>query len=261
MRSYLLGMITVTTLAVGLGGHASAADMGQPVYKAPPPGWTWNGFYIGGHVGYGWMRSTDQISGGNAASSVFLAGNGVATSIPLDPKGFVGGAQIGYNWQFAPRWIAGIEADIAGTDFDTTNTLLDTFGSRPMIATEQLNWLGTVRARLGFTPAARWLVYGTGGLAYGRASLSTVLTNTAVCAGLNICPAGAASAWLTGWSAGAGAEWAFLNNWTVRLEYLHFDLGTLSHAMADPAFPFIALNAQAGFKGDIARVGINYLFK
>lgn len=255
----LWSAMVATAFAVALAHTASAADLPRKApIAAPPPAFTWTGFYVGGHVGYGWLRSTDEITGADAASTTFLINNSVATSLPLDSSGILGGIQAGYNWQGLPNWVFGIEADIAATDFNDSLTLPG-LGGRPMTASERMNWLGTLRGRVGFTPADRWLVYATGGLAYGHTSLSASLSNINGCAGNN-CQAGSASTWRTGWAAGAGAEWAFANNWAVRVEYLHFDLGTLSHAMIDPSFPFV-FNAQAKFEGDIVRVGVNYLFR
>jgi outer membrane immunogenic protein len=220
-----------------------------------PMAYNWTGFYVGGNVGYGWLRSTDQITGADAASAAFLVNNTVATLIGLDSSGVLGGGQVGYNWQLAPNWVVGIEADIAAADLHQSNTLLLPGGGRPMSASERLNWIGTVRGRVGFVPTDRLLVYGTGGFAYGDGSLSAALSNINGCAGNN-CQTGSTSGTLTGWAAGVGAEWAFLNNWSARVEYLHFDLGSLSHRMVDPAFPFV-FNANANFRGDIVRVGLN----
>jgi len=225
----------------------------------------WSGVYLGGHVGFGWMPSTDRIDPANASAvdafaTGFVRDAGIATSVPLDSKGAMGGGQIGYNWQFSPNWVAGIEADISATNFKATNSLLNTQDfTRPMTAHQELNWLGTVRGRLGFTPGNRFLVYGTGGFAYGNGNLSTALTRATGCFVTFNCQQGSTSGMMTGWAAGAGVEWAFLNSWTLKLEYLHFDLGVLSHLMIDPINPSV-FNAHADFKGDVVRVGINYLF-
>jgi outer membrane immunogenic protein len=251
-------VLLAATALLGLVAPAIAADMAVKAPMVAPVAYNWTGFYVGGNVGYGRLRSTDTITAVDPASAVFLATNTVATSIPLNSDGVVGGGQVGYNWQFAPNWVAGIEADIAAADLSSSNTLLNLPGTtRPMTASERLNWIGTVRGRLGFLPTDRLLVYGTGGFAYGDGRLSTALSNVNACAGLNNCQAGSASETLTGWAAGVGAEWAFANNWSARVEYLHFDLGSLSHRMVDPAFPFV-FNASANFRGDIVRVGLNW---
>ena len=266
-------LIISTAFAIGAifsVGTATAADLAARPYTkapivAPSAGYDWSGFYIGGNVGFGLMRSTDRIDPANAdAVDAFANGfareAGIATAVPLDSKGVVGGGQIGYNWQFFPNWVAGLETDFFATDFKASNSVLNTLNStRPLTAHQELNWLGTTRARLGFTPANGLLIYGTGGFAYGHGSLSTALTRASGCFVTFNCQQGSTSGTMTGWAAGAGAEWAFSNKWTVRLEYLHFDLGSLSHLMIDPINPSI-FNAHADFKGDVVRVGINYLF-
>jgi outer membrane immunogenic protein len=136
--------------ALALLGTANAADMPvkRPVYKAvPAPVFNWTGFYIGGHIGYGW-------------------GSADIDGFPADPAGIFGGAQIGYNWQ-APgsRWVFGIEADISASDINDTIV-------GPTTTT--LDYFGTVRARLGYAQD-RALFYITGGFAYGSNSVTAVV--------------------------------------------------------------------------------------
>jgi len=91
---------------------ASAADMSRPIYKAPPPVapvWSWTGFYIGGHLGGAWSSESATVAG-------FGAGG-------IDPSGFIAGGQIGYNWQFHPNWVVGVEGDISWTNADATKTV------------------------------------------------------------------------------------------------------------------------------------------
>jgi outer membrane immunogenic protein len=126
-----------------------------------------------------------------------------------------------------------------------------------MTANEKLDWFGTVRGRVGVT-FDRALLYATGGLAYGHATLSTALTRTTGCAGNN-CQNGSTADTKFGWTVGGGLEWAFANNWSVKGEYLYYDLGSLSHTMVDPAFPAV-FNASASLRGSVARAGLNYKF-
>ena len=262
MKTNLLA--SLATLVTLTAAPAIAADMRMPV-KAPTPVaaiYNWTGFYIGGHAGYGWMDSTDHLR--DVTGNAFVAGGDIASSIPLDPKGFIGGGQIGYNWQVSPMWVIGLEADISWTDLDETASRPGpTDPSRIITAHQKLEWFGTVRGRLGVTPADRWLAYVTGGLAYGRGSLSTALTRiigNGCVGGANNCQQGSVSDTLIGWTVGGGLEWAFANSWTVRAEYLYFDLGNLSHPMTDPFFPLTTFSASTDFKGSIVRVGINYRF-
>jgi outer membrane immunogenic protein len=186
----------------------------------------------------------------------------------LNSTGFIGGGQAGYNWQAGPMWVIGVETDISGTTLNRTVSVPGLGDpSRIVTASEKLDWFGTVRGRIGVTPTDRALLYVTGGLAYGHANLSTALTRPGFspgappdgCGGFNNCQSGSVSDTRIGWTVGGGLEWAFARNWSLKGEYLYYDLGTLSHAMTDPFFPAI-FNASAGLKGSIARAGLNYKF-
>jgi opacity protein-like surface antigen len=179
----------------------------------------------------------------------------------LDPKGFLGGGQAGFNWQFSPLLVAGLEADISWTDLNKTVVSPGTQdATRIIMVQENADWLGTVRGRLGVTPTDRVLAYVTGGLGIGHGSLSTALTRTTGCAGNN-CQQGSVTATNLGWTAGTGVEWAFASNWSAKLEYLHYDLDTMSHLMTDPRPGNTAVWISAAeLKGDIIRGGVNFRF-
>jgi outer membrane immunogenic protein len=213
-----------------MAGPAIAADM--PV-KAPVAVYGWTGFYVGANGGYGWRdRNTSfKTSGG------------------------LGGIQLGYNWQLNRAWVGGLEADLdvgdikgSGTSSNTINVFL--LGAVPGTATalDKIQWFGTARARLGFLVANELLLYGTGGFAYGRVALdanyvisSSFGTGNVVsgfsyfCVAGTPCFAGASARVQTGWTAGAGAEWAVgTSNLTFKLEYLYVNLG------AAQSFPMTA---------------------
>jgi outer membrane immunogenic protein len=121
-----------------------------------------------------------------------------------------------------------------------------------------------LRARLGFTPIDRLLIYGTGGLAYGEVESNTNFAE-ATTSNVNFNNAfGSASSWRAGWTAGAGAEFAFARHWSAKIEYLYYDLGdlnynsTLTSSNATPTT--IGITSTADFKGNIVRAGINYRF-
>jgi outer membrane immunogenic protein len=258
MRRFLFsGLGVFAMLALPL--DARAADL-APVTKAPAVAvFNWTGFYLGANAGYGWARNTEAITAVNDFSGL-VGGNFIATSLPIEAQGFVGGGQIGYNWQVNPRWVVGLETDLAWTDIKGSVSVPgpnDT--SRIMTGTQKLDWLGTARGRLGITPAERILLFVTGGFAYGHGNLTTALTRaTAPCA-ISNCQKGSTSGTLAGWTVGGGAEWAFAANWSAKAEYLYYDLGSLSHLMTDPNFPSI-FNAKADFTCHIARLGVNYRF-
>jgi outer membrane immunogenic protein len=195
MRFALLAGVAVALAGIG---HSIAADM--PV-KAPPivvPYSTWNGFYVGGNVGYGWGDPSTSL----AASGTNISFPGVipitnslafADSQTQPLRGVLGGAQFGYNYEFNRRWVLGFETDIQSGGQGSNNSAVPFSGAfcttainppptctvtTPFNATAtnsyaaRIDWFGTVRGRLGFLLYDQFLVYGTGGLAYGRVSTS-----------------------------------------------------------------------------------------
>jgi outer membrane immunogenic protein len=272
-----------------------AADLAPaPVYKAPPParGPIWTGFYIGGTLGGAWSDNSVNTATTNAfVNTGALSALGetagpasaVASSASIGSKStsFIGGFEAGYNWQFAPSWVAGIEADIAGIASNGSSAQVTQVAPRigfpgdnytsTVSVSDKLNYLGTVRGRLGYLISPTWLLYGTGGLAYGGASSSTGIAGAETPnTGTNdIAGVGSASSTLVGWTAGAGAEWLFAPNWTVKAEYLHYDLGSVTYSngalsgilAGTNTIAFTDLSSStAKFTGDIVRAGVNYKF-
>jgi outer membrane immunogenic protein len=277
-------------------GTASAADLPM---KAPPlaaaPPCVWCGFYVGVNAGYAGSESTSVNSVATVTSAAGLGGNlifpaaaAAALTTPIsvgNGNGFIGGGQVGYNFQ-ASNFVAGIEADIQGLSGRGTGTVVtsvpipvfQSFANATLTATNSVNWLGTVRGRIGLAVAPNFLLYGTGGLAYGGVRSSTGISEAiagpgAVGSGLNgTFPAlGSFSQTRAGWTAGAGGEWMFNGNWSAKLEYLHYDLGsatygtTVSNFTVAPSPPGILLytlgqTSTTSFRGDIVRVGLNYKF-
>jgi outer membrane immunogenic protein len=139
-------------------------------------------------------------------------------------------------------------------------------------ATKRLDDLGTVRGRLGFVTTPNLLIYATGGFAYGHASSSTSITAVESLGNPPYPPPvgfSNVSTTRTGWTAGAGAEWLFYSNWTARIEYLYYDLGSLSSSgftltQNNPPVPGWGIAAVQSltprFNGNIVRVGLNYKF-
>jgi len=247
---------------------------------------------VGVNAGYNWSHNgvdTTALPGPFDAASNFGAESNVSAALAttsLGPKqrGFVGGGQIGYNWQFSPRWVSGLEADFQGLSHggDTasvTNTSgvpgfpTETFVSTTTV-TNRVDWLGTVRARLGFLVTPTLLAYGTGGLAYGKVEGSTNIAQSD--SGINgtvtaaAASAGSFSETRAGWTVGGGLEWMFLPNWTLKGEYLFYDLGSVSWGspnlvfnvpgFASPTFSAVNIGSSTHFSGNIVRAGINYKF-
>jgi outer membrane immunogenic protein len=266
MNKYL-GLVLASVVSLGFGGlgAASAADM---AVKAPPPPpvpvYSWTGWYVGVNGGYAWGDSTGNLNafsttpGGNFGPAV--AAGGTPTFLGAKHEGGFGGAQVGYNWQMT-NWLLGAEADIQGAGIGQTSTIVfpGGGGTVPSVSTgrDHLDWFGTVRGRVGFV-ASSVLFYGTGGFAYGGVHSSVTNVFTPGAAGTF---AGSSSDTRFGWAAGAGVEWGFAPNWSVKGEYLHVDLGSSNTTMFDPVnFPTAFATYRFHHELDTVRVGVNYHF-
>src|SRR6266850_2155131 len=255
----LLGLVGATLL---FAGPASAADLLKAPVMPLGPAFSWTGFYIGANVGWGWSDQAVNFSGSPSTVAAIARGQ-IPSSLANNPNGPLGGVQVGYNWQTG-AFVLGIEADIDAADINKGSTLSTAIGggALPVTATanQDLNYLGTVRGRLGYTITPTLLVYGTGGFAYGGAEVSSSVNTTPGCPGF--CGGLTSSSTLTGWAAGGGLEYMISPNWTAKLEYLHYDLGSLSQTFGDSfgRFPGTFVNTSTNFKGDIVRIGANYKF-
>jgi outer membrane immunogenic protein len=280
-------MASVAALAFGIGG-ASAADLGAPAPAPLAVPFSWTGFYVGGNVGYGWGTATDDPSF-SQPFGIIAASFGATDTDKLN--GVIGGAQTGYNWQ-VNNFVLGLETDIQASGQNGTDTfdglIVNPFGNNAATGTDtsKLDWFGTTRARLGLA-VDRWLVYGTGGVAYGEVNYSG-----------NIQPANpsgfplgtvqnAPIVWdqsntKVGWAAGAGVENAITGNWSWKLEYLYMDLGSTTANLSGGVGNVIGLplrancysagglcvlfpngasgSATSHFTDSILRFGVNYRF-
>ena len=210
--------------AVLFSGTAMAAD--AIVYNEPAPvavanTFSWEGAYVGANAGYGFGKMKDD-------------------EFSVKPRGFVGGVQAGYNWQF-DQIVAGIEADFQGSTMKKSVDFYDA-GVYEGTAQGKVQWFGTVRGRLGADIAERTMLYGTAGLAYGKVKVSATNGVDSI----------SASKTRAGWTAGAGVEHAFTDNVTLKTEYLYTDLGKAKLFDVDDA------KVKTNFH--TVRVGVNYKF-
>jgi outer membrane immunogenic protein len=205
----------------------------------------------------------------------------VPSGFDTKPSGFIGGGQIGYNYQMG-WFVWGVEADFSGTDIKGSNSktltaaVVDTVTSTTIVNTisgtgnQKLNWLGTGRARVGVVPFTPLLVYATGGVAYGNVSSEVSFTqsyNFNCFCGPNPTTGASISTTQWGWTAGGGVEWLFAPHWSVRAEFLYYNLGHVSVNTtltqlngAGVPFTTVGITSTADAKGDIVRGGINYKF-
>ena len=272
----LLALATSLGLLSTYGFAADLPTKAPMVAPAPPPAYNWTGFYIGINGGYGWGNSTDPtLSPGTPDAFGFfpfaVRGN-VNTS--FDTRGGFGGGQIGYNWQLNPSTVVGLETDFQGADINGSAAVIvpsfiatQNFTST---ANDKVRWFGTARVRGGILVTPNFLVYATGGLAYGEversasflgASITTFINNTFVCASNSVCLSGSESKASVGWVLGGGVEWALWSRWTLRAEYQHIDLGghTINMTTGFPSSNIVQVNFGTTAI-DTVRGAINYRF-
>jgi outer membrane immunogenic protein len=239
---------------------ASAADLALKAPPPPPIVDEWTGWYVGLNLGGSFGRSSTTYTGAGFAP--------FTTSQHLD--GVVGGGQVGYNWQFNRNWLIGLEADIQGTSERGTANL-PTIVIPPIVGvavvpgitsaatlTQKLPWFGTVRARLGVEPTSNWLLYVTGGLAYGeiRSTLNTAAVTTT---GVATATTATVNNTRAGWTVGAGSEWMFAKQWSAKLEYLYMDFGHFTDGfIGTGSFATVAINSHV--TDNVVRAGVNYHF-
>ncbi len=223
-------------LALAMNG-AQAADLPSRAMAPIPPAFTaynWTGFYVGAQVGYKW---------GSDRTTEFVTATGLASGFDrgFSPKGVIGGLHAGYNQQFGAM-VVGVEADIEASGYRGGYTNVAPTGTR-----FRSDWQGSVRARLGVTPVDRMLVYVTGGVAFAQIRHSYF--NGAISEGF--------TQTRTGYTIGAGVEYAFTNNLTARVEYRYSDYGRFRNAslVAFPGFTY-----RHDPSDHVVRVGVSYKF-
>jgi outer membrane immunogenic protein len=326
MKSLVSITAIVASLAAGT---AFAADLPSQKAPPPPASLSWTGFYAGLNAGYGWGTNSNSSgwgAGSSGGSSMQASGgwsnytytagtyslNGAnswsanaigGTQSQMTQSGFIGGAQIGYNHQWKNNLLLGFEADIQGSSIrggssamgyfngasSSTNASGSASGSGVLATTAGIDYLGTVRGRVGYVWSPSLLLYGTAGLAYGGAwanvglngALNSVSANNGASTPPGVTQSFAATtrqnSLLVGYSAGGGAEWMFMPNWSLKAEALYYNLGNMNissatiatggwgqvnsggyQTYASPAA--IASSTKVNYQGVIARAGINYHF-
>lgn len=260
MKRYFLG--TAALAALSLSTPVFAADLPARVTKAPPavvsPAYNWSGFYVGVTAGYTFDDDRDITTTGQAPANITNVAIGARPGrVSLDREGFIGGGQMGYNWQVSPNWVFGLEADISYTDVRRDVTVIGTTGLANTFRT-RMDYLGTVRGRVGYA-WDRTLLYATGGLAYADIENSVNFFGPAG----QLQFTGSDRRTEVGYTVGAGIEHAFAPNWTVKAEYLFYDLR--DHTVNVAVIPGnggggTGYNSRFENDGHIVRAGLNYKF-
>jgi outer membrane immunogenic protein len=228
MKKILIGAAALAAFA----GPAFAADMPArtyskaPVYTAPAVIYNWTGFYIGGHVGGAFAGDT-TLHGSDAR--------------------FLGGVQAGFDYQFAPNWVIGAEAQYSWLTGGNNNGVV--FPGGTLVAVSNNNQIGSVTGRFGYTwgPA---LLYAKGGYAWRDNN------NIAVVA------AGAPAAFTTdgsrkdGYTVGGGLEYMFAPNWSAKAEYQYYNFGNTTFTTG----PADIVGTRFRNDEHTVKLGVNYRF-
>jgi outer membrane immunogenic protein len=238
MKNLLLGSVALIVCV----GAAKAADLPRMPVKAPPVpvvSYDWNGFYLGGYYGdsLGNQKgSTDPtaIGGRTGVTNV----NQIATTL---------GLTAGYNWQFAPHWLVGLEGDIGYLGINRTNI---EFNDITLVG-HKADWYGTARARFGYVTGPS-VLYVTGGAAF---------VHTRDTFGGNLTTVGptTSTSTITSWTAGGGIETKISRAWSAKTEYLFIDGGNTVNFLANPRG---IANVPSSFDHNyhVMKAGLNYQF-
>ena len=239
MKRYFLLRCVVAVAPIAPLVSAKAADLGQPIVPFPyvAPTFNWTGFYIGPNIGAGWenFNITDTLTGLSLGSNTRGA--------------FVGGGQVGFNYQVNPILVLGVEGFFDGVaSNNNTGTAAVIPGIGLVSASAQPNWVSTLAGRIGFTGPGfdHWLFYakGGGGWVQGSATINAPFATFSE------------SRTISGWMAGGGIEWAFAQNWTARIDYQYIGLEGTTVAPGLLVDTFTTRNANV----QTLTVGVNYLF-
>jgi outer membrane immunogenic protein len=227
------GFLLATTSGLAAAGGAQAADLptkmqGPPVFVPPAP--SWEGLYVGLNAGAYWHHSDYN--------------NAIGYDSSTNNTGFIGGGQIGYNWQHG-NFVYGVEADISGLT-GSGNASHGTTSIAKSITT-RINWLSTFRGRFGLA-VNDTMAYVTGGLAVGGVKNELINFSGPTTK--------SESKTRVGWVIGGGIEHMWTRNWTVGLEGLFVDLGhSTAVSSADPL-----KTTKFSNQAIIGRFKVNYKF-
>jgi len=253
--SKLLGVTCVSVIALGVSSvnaadlyHSSGGGLKDAPYVAAP---VWTGFYAGINGGGSFgdsenLRVTNNADGTEADIGQFFRDGGF------------GGGQIGYNWSgfgWGNQVVLGVETDFQGASIGSSFTRDDlNYGFAPAAfnASQNIDYFGTVRARLGYA-FGNALIYATGGFAYANVDTKVSILGTAGGGFTNFLNSNQLE---TGWVVGGGVEYLFSPNWSAKVEYQYIDLGnqTISAAASDGVVDRMPFDNTFS----TVRAGINY---
>jgi opacity protein-like surface antigen len=256
LASTALAVVTCVARAPIDVAHAADPSL-KAAPEAPAAPWSWSGFYVGGHAGYGWANDPFHQVISNPGDPTL---NGIAS------RGSLGGFQAGANWQRG-RGVGGLEIDLSDADIKGATSIFTNMttsgGVLAASTSDKLALVGSARARLGYLVAPDVLLYGTGGLAFMRLDKSFLQNQTFPTVPAFFAVSSASSSWLSGWVAGVGGEMRLgQSNWLARLEYLHYDFGDLGSSSSLQSTSGVVTSSDVQPNRhpilDVVRAGLSY---
>jgi len=282
-------ILLASVAALGLAGTASAADLAVKAPVVYAPVFTWTSCYLG--INGGWIGSNDDyetrrgvIAPGSDPNTIPLL-NATQADIDLlgrsfssDDSGGTAGGQFGCQVQWGSIVVGG-EWDWAWSGLEEDNTAA--FGRTPFVSNpanawfprtehhhKQLDWFMTARARLGWAAWDRFMIYATGGVAWGAYDAYTQVIFTNPATGVSSFYNGGYREKKIGYTVGGGFEWAFANNWSFKGEFLYLDYGSFDYVSPRHTFGTVVngvidnrtWRTHVDASEYVVRVGINYLF-
>jgi outer membrane immunogenic protein len=256
MKKLLLASVAAGALAAA--GSAKAGDLPMPAYPPPPPGYpyaapppppppafSWSGCYVGGHVGWGWSRTTFQDQ---TASSALIDASSSGRIAGVNGNGAIFGGQLGCDFELGNNFVFGMSGSAAGTAI--TGSGADPFAVETLQS--KTEFLGDLSLRVGFD-WDRVLLYlkGGGALAHNQ------YTDTALFTG-GLTSSGTTTATPFGGVAGAGIEWAFARNWSAFVEYDHYFFTSNTVTFSMPGAGNFLVNVTQSI--DAVKGGVNLRF-
>jgi outer membrane immunogenic protein len=225
VRVIAIAFVVSLSNAICFSGHA--ADLAPIVQGGGYFNWT--GLYAGGNLG-----------GAAGRTSFSVTAPGLFTTTSDEIRGFVGGGQAGFNWQFGP-WVAGVEGDL---QFTHQQNGVVVFGLQ---VANGMDYFATLRGRFGYAMDA-WLFYATAGGGFAGTHDDINLNGFGRVSDTDISPI---------WAVGAGVETQIWDRWTGRLEYLYLGSSSVSNS-----FPVVGgtLAVSKTFHDNVIRTGLNYHF-
>jgi outer membrane immunogenic protein len=287
--------VCIAAIATLIETRTFAADLAvkAPEFAPSVPAWDWTGFYVGGDIGAKWMRdkwtATSLFDGAGPAPGFTALPIDASSPTIYDTWSFRAGGYVGYNWQFSPTWVGGVEGDAAWANDSQTQFGFPGCATRPTATcvagtvaapnglpfggdttSVKTLWDASVRGRLGYLITPDLLLYGTGGVAFQRIDVfgqcgpyfSSALCFTS--GGNTVAPGITQSETLVGWTAGVGLEHHVWGNWLLRAEYRFADFGSWNtHFAFLPPAPGVGNNTYRfsnAVDTNIVKIGLAYKF-